>query len=297
MCKLVAFLNKEDYSKIPTIMENKLAKMFQHILYNNSFGQTDGTGIMAMDSDGNIVQHKRAIPSPDFINTKAYDDLFSDVAEYSFVAGHTRYSTVGSNSDQNSHPFEHGNYVLMQNGTIDSRGVGHKQLVPGFTSPCQVDSESVCWSMSQQGVEKTFERYKGAGVFMYLNKSDYSFNVVKNDERTLFFCKVKDLDIFFLATEEHSIRLAASRAGVLLEKDEVSPVVNGQLLSWDIFGNFWSKPLTINKHTFVNSWIGGSKNKNNNLGKSQKSHTTPQTSKTPTPNLKVMSGGPNTSQK
>ena len=244
MCKLAASVNLEPKS-LSTLDKNKINKILEHLFYVNSFGQTDGSGVMTMQSFGETVYHKRAVPSPDFINTKWFQDTKDSLADSFAVGMHTRYSTVGGNSDLNSHPFEHGKYLLMQNGTI-GRSCGHKSLISynkEDQSPCAVDSESVCWAMNKQGIDKTFDRYEGAGVFMFFDTESNTFNIVKNDERTLYMAKVKGKDIFIFATEFDSLMLAFTRAGVAY--DEIVPVVDDLLHTWHFAKGYSNRPLVV----------------------------------------------------
>lgn len=238
MCKLAAYIN---FDKLTLAEEKSINTMLDHLFYINSFGQTDGSGVMLMDSTGNFDMHKRALPSPDFMNTKWYKS--QDFASKMFVGFHTRYSTVGGNSDKNSHPFVHGKIALMQNGTISG---SHKGIVRGKVSPCDVDSDSVCWAFNEQGIEKTLnDDYRGAGVFMFFNLEEKSFNIIKNDERTLHFLKVRDKNTVIVATDAHALALAATRAKVPFDKVEEVKIDHWH--KWGIDKTYSSEPMEIKK--------------------------------------------------
>jgi len=238
MCKLVAYLNLEtDNKKYDNY--SKYTKMFKHLLYINSFGNSDGTGVMQMTSDGKTYMYKRGIPSPDFLQLKAGKAITDINKKTRFIVGHTRYGTVGGISDENSHPFLHGNIMLVQNGTSE---YAYRELLKG-NEGIEVDSEAVCYSINKNGVEKTFEEYQGSGVFMWFNTKDKTFNLLKNFERTLFCGKIIGKDIYFITTDVHALDYTAKRAGVALEY--IEEVDNGVLLTYDLEGNFTEKELLV----------------------------------------------------
>lgn len=276
MCKLAASVNLET-KHLAVHDKNKINKVLEHLLYVNSFGQTDGTGMMCMTSDGKWSQHKRALPSPDFINTKYFQTMRSGLADMFCTGLHTRYSTVGGNSDENSHPFKHSNIILMQNGTIGNKH-SHANLVAGKRSPCEVDSDSVAWAIAEQGHEKTFDTYEGAGVFMWMDVDSHTFNIVKNDERTLFMAKVKDKEIFIFATEQDSLLLAFTRAN--LGFDYIRPVKDNLLHTWHFTNGYSQEELTVESYFQIyttyntkGSTYAGKNNRVNNTSKKSQGGT------------------------
>lgn len=249
MCKLAAMVNLES-NKLSHLEAGKVTKILEHLFYVNSFGQTDGAGMMMMQTEGSFAYHKRGLPSPDFIQTKWYKSAKKLMADSFAIGLHTRYSTVGGNSDANSHPFKQGKYLLMQNGTI-STTCAHRSLVPGIASPCEVDSESVAWSMKKQGIDATFDRYKGAGVFMFIDTEELSFNIVKNSERTLNVAKLKGKDVYIFATEAAALQLAFSRAGA--EYDSILTVDDDMLHTWEFGTGYRGRELIVDDGWLVQS--------------------------------------------
>jgi predicted glutamine amidotransferase len=242
MCKLAALIN---FSDLPFAIKSKVNKALDHLFFINAFGQTDGSGVMLMDNKGNVDYHKRAIPSPDFMETKWYDK--QDLASNMFVGLHTRYATVGGQSDANAHPFEHDHIILMQNGTAGA-SPHHTQLVKGVPSRCTVDSDSVAHSIMEQGIDATLAVYRGAGVLMWLDDIEKSFNIIKNDQRTLHYAKVKDYDTVIIATDMYAIALAFARSGLDIEGD-IQPVTNDQLSTFKIDKTVTKRPLKIIPYT------------------------------------------------
>ena len=257
MCKLAAVVNLEKQHRTALSYQQKqqVAKTLRHLFYINSYGQTDGSGVMGLDHDGMYFYHKRAIPSPDFLSTKTVKEFMGNLDDFKFAAFHTRFGTVGGNSDANSHPFEHGNTLLMQNGTVDTFCDTDK-LVDGEVNPCTVDSDAVAWAIEQQGVDKTMERYVGAGVFMWFDLAEREFNIVKNDERNLNMLKVKGKEVYIFGTDYHAVALAATRSG--LSYDWIKPVKDDTLHTFTLECEYKHRPLTVESWAYGTGFVGSS---------------------------------------
>lgn len=239
MCKLFAYVNQEQ-TTINYTLGSKINRVLQHLFYINSFGQTDGSGLMWTNSKGESMYLKDSVPSPTLMQFNSFTTNKLDFYKHKWVAGHTRYSTVGSNTWENSHPFLHGKYLGMQNGTIYN---DHTTLVEGKISPCAVDSSSVFWAFAQQGVEKTFEAYEGAGVFMYIDTEEKTFNIVKNYERDLHIVKIVGIDAYLITTDKYALELVCNRANLAIE--EVHEVDNDTLYTFSFAGVTTKTPLEV----------------------------------------------------
>ena len=246
MCKLAAYNNFEP--SIPANVGMKINKAIQHLWYINSFGQTDGAGIMYMEKDGSYGYVKDALPSTIMLQLNSFAEIKNDLYEFPFVAAHTRYSTVGSNSWENTHPFEVGDYLGMQNGTI-AFSESHKTLVPNKVSPYQVDSASVIWSLDQQGPAKTFEAYEGEGVFIFINLLETTFNIIKNKHRNLYRAKLQKYKAYLYSTDKAALQLACDRSS--LDIEEILPVSNDLLITYDLTGNETLTPMKVKETTYV----------------------------------------------
>lgn len=262
MCKLFAYINHEK-KEIPNYLGNKINKALRQLFYINSFGQVDGSGIMWMNKSGGTGFAKAPLPSPTFMECTAFTSVQERLYKNKFVAGHTRYSTVGSNSWENSHPFEFGNFIGIQNGTISN---SHKTLVRGITSPCNVDSASVFWAFDKQGVDQTLSNYEGEGVFMYLNKDEKSFNIVKNDYRTLHITKILNYDVYIVATDKFALELVAERHGIQIE--DVIEVTNDQLITFGFDNKMKTRKLEVPGPSYSFGLYGGGNYKSTYVGRS-----------------------------
>lgn len=231
MCKLVAMVNLD--KQIPVGKVSGIANMFKHLLYINSYKNTDGTGVFRVDDDGELSMYKRGLPSPDFLQLDLTKKLLDIKATTKFLVGHTRYGTVGGVSDKNAHPFQHGHITLVQNGTSH---YGYSGLVRNKVEPkeLKVDSEHVCWAIAQQGAKETFKEYEGAGVFIWYDSESKTLNITKNDERDLHFAKVSGTNVVMITTDWAALEYTSYRAGLDLE--EVKEFPDDMLVSYHLDG-------------------------------------------------------------
>lgn len=243
---------------VPKFTGDKINKVLKHLFYINSYGQVDGSGIMWTEADKKTYYTKEEGPSPELIDGPVFKAAYSNLYNCKFVAGHTRYSTVGANSEDNSHPFLEGNYLGMQNGTISNN---HTAIVPNEVSPCEVDSNSVFWAMNKQGVKKTLDYYEGAAVFMFMDLKNDTFNIVKNSERNLHKVKVTGFDVWVFCTDKYALELAFSRAALAI--DEVQEVPNDTLFTYTVGGVVTENEQVVKesfstpyKHTYYNNYSG-----------------------------------------
>lgn len=200
-----------------------------------------------MEPTGEYGFLKDSLPSPILLQLNSFSDIKTDLYKNTFLAAHTRYSTVGLNSWENSHPFECGKYLGMQNGTIGT-SCNHKYLVPGMTSPHEVDSASVFWSMEQQGIEATFDEYEGEGVFLFFDTEASTFNIIKNKHRTLHFAKLTGYSTYLYSTDKAALQLVCDRAS--LDIDEIYALKNDTLLTYTLDGNLTQTPIIVKEPTY-----------------------------------------------
>ena len=90
-------------------------KIFNQLLIADQLRGTHGTGIFSVDN-GEVSVYKKGMNSSDFMQMNKYHQLTKSDPE--ILIGHNRHATIGSHTDSNSHPFQHGNIVGVHNGTL-----------------------------------------------------------------------------------------------------------------------------------------------------------------------------------
>lgn len=131
------------------------------------------------------------------------------------LMGHNRWATVGAVNADNAHPFEAGNIVGMHNGTLPD----HWRKKLEDWDKYGTDSEAIMANINQFGVENVIPTIDGAWTLTWYDKERDSFNVLRNNQRPLWFAWKKNGRVLFYASEYWMIYQAAERFGIELENE------------------------------------------------------------------------------
>lgn len=211
MCGIVGFINREANLKAA----EPLTKWFKQALYCDALRGEHGTGILSVNDKGFYHMYKKALNAADFLELSKTKSVLRDSSVFS--VGHNRWATQGTHTDDNSHPFEHGNIVLFHNGTVSN----HRSLnKPTF----DVDSSAVSFMFSESDdIKKSIERIEGTYSLVWYDFLLETLNFARNEDRPMFFGYVKDSKSILFASEASMIRWLANRNGINLEKIEAVP--------------------------------------------------------------------------
>lgn len=170
--------------------------IFRQMLIGASMRGMQSTGIaMANPKDG-VAYTKGTECAIDFINTQKFDSFSKKFETNATVMmGHARYATHGNIQHKNAHPFKHEHIVLAHNGGVHN----HRILDPNFKS--EVDSEFICHLIATHGVEWTVARLQGAFALTWLDETEKTFNIIRNEDRTLALYKNKYRDVYYYTSE------------------------------------------------------------------------------------------------
>lgn len=139
---------------------------------------------------------------------------------------HNRAATKGAVNVNNAHPFNHGDYVGCHNGTLANTYnlKDHKKF--------EVDSENIYYNMAEEGHIETIKKLNGAFALCWYNAGLHTINLVRNNERPMYFCYSKDNKTIFWASESWMLRVATSRVGI--EIGEVQFLESGKLMTINV---------------------------------------------------------------
>jgi predicted glutamine amidotransferase len=223
MCGIVAFItNYKNGFDQPQI------KAFQDMLYVNALRGTDSTGIFYVNSKEDVQIHKDVSESGPFLKSKEWDASQSELYRNGMaVIGHCRAKTRGAAKDENAHPFNVNNeIILVHNGTF----VGdHKHL-----ADTEVDSHAIAHVLAEEkDIAKALNKINAAYALIWYNVKSKCLHAIRNKERTLYYAKTTD-GAMLLASESSFIYLACWRNGITLDKAGAQMLPEHQLLTVEL---------------------------------------------------------------
>jgi hypothetical protein len=227
MCGIVGYITAEKGRAFKSDYLQKKGFIEQALIAGQLRG-TDSTGVFAIPNGKwkDIKVFKRAMNSSDFVDTGGFKDIAHNVDDYGAVIGHNRKKTMGPNNNLSAHPFHCGNIIMVHNGTLDN----HKSLPKGYDY--EVDSEALCNSLDEWGVDKTLGFIRGAFTLVWYDTRDKKIHIVRNEERPLALGYAKEHNTVYMASEGSMLKWLANRNGI--ELDRVAYPKSGHLFSFDM---------------------------------------------------------------
>lgn len=239
MCGIVGIAAKKGLS------QDQL-KAFNDLLFMDTLRGWDSTGVACIhvserDEDGwvdDALVYKRAVPAPDFLQLRAYNQITKTPSRFRALLGHNRSATRGAVVDDNAHPFQHGGITLVHNGSLSY----YSNLVP--LNSVTVDSEAIAIAISKagntKGVVETIEKIQGAFSLVWHDASTDWLWFARNEDRPMNWCRLLDKDDtiigFMWASEPSMLQWAACRRGI-----KIGPIVStdvGRLMAVDMNETF-----------------------------------------------------------
>lgn len=108
-----------------------------HSLVSQSAWNPDGWGIAWYDK-GRARVYKEPIPAKE----SEYLPSLTKEIKASLIIAHVRKGTAGGRRLENTHPFQHGNFVFAHNGSIQTPSRLRAMLVPDLNSQIQGETDS-----------------------------------------------------------------------------------------------------------------------------------------------------------
>ena len=175
----------------------------------------DATGAFSV-TEANEVSIAKTLGTPDnLLDTSNYNRNI-DKFQSKVLVGHCRAKTLGANTRNNAHPFQHGSITGVHNGTLQNwRSIGDAK---GF----EVDSDFLYHEISENGVEDVIPRVKGAYALVWWDAETTTLNFLRNDERPLWMAWSESKDCMFWASEAWMLSAVSRKIKIAKFEDGTS---------------------------------------------------------------------------
>lgn len=194
----------------PNIIKSELG-VVRDLAIISSLRGMDSTGVATFSKSKKKQYHyninKSVYSAGEWLQTKPAYQLFEGGNGITTLIGHCRAATIGEVTHENAHPFMTGKVIGAHNGTIHSLGKGNK-----------TDSEELYELINEHGVDKVIEEkvHSGAYALTWLNTADVTLNILRNEQRTLFWCKSVG-NVLYWASEPEFLALALKRNNISIQ--------------------------------------------------------------------------------
>jgi predicted glutamine amidotransferase len=233
----------------------------------------DSTGVAIVERNNKEILVAKSVGTAHDLFRKwdCFDDRGEIKGSQKVVLAHNRAATRGKISEENAHPFCHGNIIGAHNGTLTS--TYHLDDANKF----DVDSEAIIFNLDKHGIRGGMARVNGAYAITFYNREEQRMYFIRNKERPLHFCRRKDNDVIFWASEPWMLSVALGRSNIAHE--EVQEFKEDHLYSFDISdvskvkttalvdegeveGYKWTNPLSPKLTTTYRTKSGGNSSSN-----------------------------------
>jgi predicted glutamine amidotransferase len=210
MCGLVGVICKK-----PNGFSNKHQEIFSSLMFVDTLRGKDSTGLFVVSNEGEVYGAKEAQMAPYFMMSKEYDEAQKRAwRNGAAMIGHNRAATKGKIIDENAHPFVvDNNIVLVHNGTMRS---DHKQH-----ADVEVDSHAIAHLIhAKESVGEALGAFYGAYALIWFDVKKQELNMIRNDERPLFWMEVEDAWVW--SSEVSMLEFATRRCDIKVISEPTS---------------------------------------------------------------------------
>lgn len=184
MCGLVFVANHKG-----TLFEKGVMnRAFRTLLILDTIRGAHSTGFFAVDKDGGTADWvKAAVDGYRFNQLDAVKKQLGQGYKYNCLVGHNRYATAGAVTNDNAHPFAHGDITGVHNG-----GVHNRTLLEGDPKLLPVDSSQLYYHLHKKGTEDLIKNLNANYALIWHNAKTDTVHFLRNwstSERPFWFVK------------------------------------------------------------------------------------------------------------
>jgi len=169
-------------------------------------GEDSAGCVVVPRKGGNPITMKTVGTSFDMFNLAAWDKL--SLYDKSMFIGHTRKATVGGVTKLAAHPFSY------EGAHSSIHGVHNGTLTRWTDLPVEKevsDSSTAFKNISEHGLRDTVERLGGAYAFIFYDQTTNTLNMLRNNQRTLYYAMSESFDRIIWASEAWMLFAACGR--------------------------------------------------------------------------------------
>lgn len=202
MCGLVGLISKNSYG-----FTKDQQDVFATLLFVDMLRGQDSTGVFVVSNEGDVFVAKDAVNSVDFMGTNEFDSAMRRAFSRGIaMIGHNRKATRGNIVDENAHPFNvDDNIILVHNGTMVSDHKKHADV--------EVDSHAIAHLIHEKGsVSEALSAFTGAYALIWYDVEKGTVNMIRNSQRPLWWMETPNSWIW--SSEKAMLEFAAQRHGL-----------------------------------------------------------------------------------
>lgn len=192
-------------------------RVFELLLKFDTVRGPHSTGIARVTTD-NEVQVVKGVGTPWHLSKAKQAEYYNDIdpkadelkGSFKVLMGHNRWATVGAVNEENAHPFQQHHITGAHNGTLDAYCDYRLEKMDRF----ETDSEGLFYNIAAQGLKDAMSKTSGAWCLAWWDSNQKSFNLLRNNERPLFYTTSESGKTLYYASENWMLDVALARVGI-----------------------------------------------------------------------------------